>query len=137
MGARLQQTLAVELPPPLPSRPTRSSRKERSSGAGGEDLLCDADVIFTVQKLRMANPRIEIFTELTSPASMAFLSPTMPFKGLGDFSPFLLPPYTSGQVGRTCCRGGRGGGLRAGRGFAGLRTLLPSVHLGYTTAAGP
>ena len=94
--------------PPPPTRPPpstrppsapRSARKERGSGSGGEDLLCDADAIFTVQKLRMANPGIEIFTELTSPASMAFLSPTMPFKGLGDVSPFLLPPYTSGQVG--------------------------------------
>jgi hypothetical protein len=52
-----------------------------------------------VQKLRTLNSGIEIFTELASPASMAFVSPTMPFKGLGDLSPFLLPPYTSGQVG--------------------------------------
>jgi hypothetical protein len=79
------------------------SRQPSSGSSLQERLLRDADVVFAAQKLRKLNPGIEVVMELASAGNLPFLSPTRAMRGLGQGELFLLPAYTSGQVGVQGC----------------------------------
>lgn len=87
-------------PPPAPHHPlpTTTPCSAAQASSSEDPLSADADVIFIVQKLRTVHPTISVYAEVLHEASMALLSPIMPFSGFGDVSPFLMAPFTAGSV---------------------------------------